>query len=299
VFHSVILLFVVFFVTGAQAHEQATDLTNTGSVRVCQLERAKYGYRIDLANLILSKTSTQYGSSTLHPYRKEELTASQNRCIELLKTKRVDLLYLPPKPALLEHFDYIPFDIHAGMLGYRVFLIRKQDESKFSKVKTLEDLRSFTGGFGSQWGDFKIFGLNDLPVVGAANTGVLMKMLRHGRFHYFHRGLHEAWAELEAQPDLSEEIMVEPNLALRYPFQVFFWFHKDSQHLKERFKTGILLAIQDGSFKTLFKQYFDPIVTKAKLNERNIIDISYPIPDEVKVWLGESAIEPFWLKEDY
>lgn len=229
-------------------------------------------------------------------FRREDLSISQNRCIELLKGKRLDLLYLPPKKSLLTNFSYIPFDIHAGMLGYRVFLIRKHQAPDFQRIQTLDDLRSFTGGFGKQWGDFKVFALNRLPVEGAANSSVLMKMLRHNRFDYFHRGLHEAWAELEASPELAHDLMVEESIALRYPFQVFYWFHKDNEYLKQRFERGLLLVLQDGSYRALFKTYFSGLVDEAKLHQRTIIDIEYPMLDEVKQWLGDKPIEPFWLE---
>ncbi|WP_284381220.1 hypothetical protein [Litoribrevibacter albus] len=285
--------------TEAHSNEVLSDMGEAGVVRVCQIEQAKYGFRIDLANLILSKTASHYGESQLIRFRKEEAGVSQNRCIELLKMKRIDLLYLPPKDALISNFDFIPFDIHAGMLGYRVFLIRETDVERFKKVKTIEDLRSFTGGFGSQWGDFKVFGLNDLPVVGAANTKVLLTMLKHDRFDYFHRGLHEAWNELQAQSDQTKGLIVEKHLALRYPFQVFYWFHKDNDYLKERFEKGLLLVLQDGSYRQLFRKHFDDIVTRANLRNRTIIDIDYPMSDEVRKWLGDDALTPFWLEENY
>lgn len=286
---------ILLFSVSADALETIVDRGEAGVIRVCQTEKAKYAFRIDLANLILAKTARVYGKSEIVPFRREEQSISQNRCIELLKSKRLDLLYLPPKGSLLSNFSYIPFDIHAGMLGYRVFLIRKHNAADFKEVKNLADLRAYTGGFGKQWGDFNVFALNKLPVEGAANSSVLMKMLRHNRFDYFHRGLHEAWAELEASPEFARDLMVEERLALRYPFQVFFWFHKDNKYLKQRFETGLLLTLQDGSYRTLFNEHFGSLVEKAKLHQRTIIDIDYPMLDEVKQWLGDKAIEPFWL----
>ena len=292
-------LLIAIFTFSSATLAESLELQNhpVTNINICQIEETKYGFRMDLANTILKRTAKQYGEARLTPYRHDGITISQNRCLVLLDQSKIDLLYLPPKPELLDHFDYIPFDMHAGMLGYRVFLINAKDKERFAKVNSIEDLRGFKGGFGSQWSDYKIFGLNDLPVVGAANTKVLMSMLKLGRFDYFHRGLHEAWKELEIEADSNSELMVEEHLALRYPFQVFFWFNKDNPTLKKRFETGLFLVLQDGSYHKLFRQYFEEIVAKAKLDQRTIIDIEYPISDEVGPLFSNVEHQPFWIQE--
>ena len=170
------------------------------------------------------------------------------------------------------------------------------NQSRFQEIHTLDDLRNFVGGFGSQWGDYKVFGLNELPVIGAANTSVLLDMLNHKRFDYFHRGLHEAWAEVEANKDDLPDLAVESALALRYSFQVYYWFNKNNPELKQRFETGLLLALQDGSYSDLFKQYFQDVVRKVNLSERTTLEIKYPIPEETKKWIGGSSHLPFWVE---
>ncbi|GAA3935187.1 hypothetical protein [Litoribacillus peritrichatus] len=288
-----LILVVVFLYSSMAFPNEDGSIT---PVRVCQVEKAKYLFRIDLANLILAKTAPVYGDARVTPFRKETSTVSQDRCVVLLKQQQVDLLYLPPKDNLLESFDYIPFDIHAGMLGYRVFIIRENDQRRFDQVESLDDLRRFVGGFGSQWGDFKVFGLNDLPVIGAANTSVLLNMLNHERFDYFHRGLHEAWAEVEANNSKLPNLSVETGLTLRYPFQVYYWFNPSNTELKQRFETGLLLVLQDGSYHALFKEYFQKTVKRARLAERKTINIKYPLPQKSDNWVTEVNHTPFWVE---
>lgn len=259
------------------------------NVMVCQTEKAKYTYRIQLANLILSKTAPEYGPSAVIPYYKKDPT--QPRSVLLLKEGKVDLLYLSPTKKLLEETDVIKIDIHNGMLGYRVFIIRKEDRDKFSRINTLDDLRQFKGGFGSQWGDFKIFALNRLPVVGAVSTHTLLNMLDKNRFDYFHRGLHEAWAELEKQKERFPDLVVEETLALVYDFPVYFVFSKANRPLKKRFEKGFNIILNDGSFKELYLKNFGGYAKKAKLNSRKILRINYPIPEglppvNTKLWLN-------------
>jgi len=251
----------------------------TSDIKVCQSEKSKYQFRIELANLILRKTSFEYGHAKVIPIFKKDPT--QNRCIKLLKKNKVDLLYLPATNKRLKELNVIKIDIHNGMLGYRVFIINKKDEKKFSKIKSLKDLEKFTAGFGQHWGDYKIFSLNNLSVVGAANTDLLLKMLHKKRFDYFHRGLHEAWAEVEEHNNELPNLMVEKHIALLYDFPVYFMFNKKNKILKERFKKGFSIILKDSSFKNLYEKSFNKYVKKANLQNRTILRIKYPTPNNI------------------
>lgn len=246
---------------------------------------------MELANLILEKTEKLYGASKLSPYRESDHDPNQTRCIAFLKRGDVGLVYLPPTKERLRDFNAIKIDIHNGMLGYRVFIVRKDDQETFAKVKTIEQLRNLTGGFGSQWGDYKIFGLNKLPVVGVANTHVLLKMLAGKRFDYFHRGLHEAWVETTSNRNEFPMLVVEKTIALVYDFPVYFMFNKENQALKTRFKKGFEIIKDDKSYQKLFLKNFGDIVKQAQLTKRNLISIEYPIPDglppiDTSLWLN-------------
>lgn len=274
--------FVVFLYLLLSSNAWATDIV------VGQTEKEKYRYRIELANLILEKTASQFGPAQIIPYGEHDPT--QARAIALLNQEKLDLLFLPATEDRLNKFSSIKIDIHNGMLGYRVLLIRKNNQAQFAKVKTLDDLRKFKAGFGIQWGDFKVFALNNLPVNGISNTKTLHKMLDKERFDYFHRGLHEAWAEIETNREALPELMVEETIALVYDLPVYFMFNKNNKALKKRFETGLEMIKKDGSFKALFIEHFADIAIKADLENRTIIPIKYPNPK------GLPAIDTsFWL----
>lgn len=179
-------------------------------LRVCQQDPSKYAYRIELANLILARTDERYGELRIRFHDRAD--PAQDRCLALLADGLVDLAYVPPSDARLREFAVIPFDLHSGMLGYRLLLINRADAQRFASVNSLEDLRRFTGGFGSQWSDFPLFAHNRLPVVGVAQADNLLAMLNGRRFDYYHRGLHEAWREVAAHRDSYPLLMVEPHL---------------------------------------------------------------------------------------
>lgn len=163
-------------------------LSQAADLRLCQHAPEKYAYRLELTELILARTAATFGARQIA--RPEQADPPQERCLHLLQSQQVDVAFVPPTAERLRDFAVIPVDLHQGMLGYRLLLIRRDQAERFARVQTLEDLRQLRGGFGSQWSDFSVFAANGLPVVGMANPNNLLAMLSQGRFDYYHRGLH-------------------------------------------------------------------------------------------------------------
>lgn len=243
-------------------------------LRVCQHEPEKYAYRLELTELILERTAERYGPRKIIPADGPD--PAQERCLALLSSGLVDLAYVPPTEERQRDFLILPFDLHNGMLGYRVLLIHRADAERFAQVDSLDDLRQLRGGFGSQWGDFALFARNRLPVVGVANPENLLPMLNKHRFDYYHRGLHEAWKELAAYAQEYSQLMVEPHLALVYDLPVFFTFNRADQALKQRFADGLAQIRADGSFRALFLSHFGQLAQQAQLEKRTLIYLEHP-----------------------
>jgi len=261
---------------------QAADL------RLCHLQRYADAYRLELTELILARTAATFGPQRIAS--PEQADPPQERCLHLLQNQQVDLAFVPPTAERLRDFAVIPVDLHQGMLGYRLLLIRRDQAERFARVQTLEDLRQLRGGFGSQWGDFSVFAANGLPVVGMANPNNLLAMLSQGRFDYYHRGLHEAWSDLAHHPEYPN-LMVEPHLALVYPMPVYFTFHRHDQALRQRFEEGLRLIQADGSLEALFQRHFGAIADRAGLSRRRLIPLDYPASADLP-----ASPSPAWLK---
>lgn len=248
-----------------------------GELRVCQHDPARYAYRIELANLILARTAASDGELTIAPASDED--PPQERCLMQLRTGEVDLAYVPPNQQRLDDFDMLRQDIHAGMLGYRLLLIRREDAPRFAQVRTLDDLRQMRAGFVTQWSDFSQFAANRLPVVGASRSENLLAMLESRRFDYYHRALHEAWSELDSEAARHPDLMVEPRLALVYPLPVYFTFNRQNgQALRERFERGLRLVQDDGSFQALVLRHFGEQIYRSRLHERRVLILESDLP---------------------
>ena len=262
---------------------------HAAELQLCQHAPDKYAYRLELTKLILARTAERYGELSIAPSTQDD--PAQERCLMMLRDGLVDLAFVPPTDQRLRDFAVIPYDLHAGMLGYRVLLIHKADATRFAQVKNLADLRQLTGGFGSQWSDFVLFARNRLPVVGVANPANLLAMLNKRRFDYYHRGLNEAWRELDAHAEEFPELIVEPNLALVYELPVYFTFNRRNSQLKQRFADGLAQIQADGSLRALFMRHYGAIAEQAQLQKRTLIPLSYPnpaglAPVDTRLWLS-------------
>jgi Bacterial extracellular solute-binding proteins, family 3 len=148
--------------------------------------------------------------------------------------------------------DLIPIRISLlkELSEYRVLMIRKEDQEKFSAVKSIDDLRQFTAGSGATWTSTQILKKNNLPVVAVNRARVLFPMLKAKRFDYISRNMFEAWEEEELFKD--EGFVIERTLLLHSGVPYYFFVSKEKKALAERIERGLKLAIADGSFDELF-----------------------------------------------
>lgn len=185
----------------------------------------------------------------------------------------------------------IRIPLFKGLFGKRVFIIRREDQPLFDKIKTREDLAQFVAGQGIHWPDVNVLQANGLPVTTAATTESLFKMLRAKRFDYFPRGVSEAWFELAGQED--KDLVVEKNLMLVYPAPIYYFVNKKNGKLAQRIEEGLEAMIADGSFDTFFYAHkrtragLDHLIAEPRL----MIYLDNPIMPTV---LAEPT-EKYWL----
>ncbi|HEY8940407.1 MAG TPA: hypothetical protein VIM59_09465 [Cellvibrio sp.] len=156
----------------------------------------------------------------------------------------------------------IKIPLFKGLLGMRVFLIREDDQAKFDKVKTLEDLNHFIAGQGAHWPDTKILRENGLRVVTAMDSKSLLKMLKRRRFDYFPRGVTEAWYDVDLYQD--DSLVVERNILLAYPSDLYFYVAAGNKNLASRIENGLEKLINSGEFDRYF--YSHPRVKESLRN---------------------------------
>lgn len=184
--------------------------------------------------------------------------------------------------------------LYKGLFGYRIFIINKENQSKFSNIQTLDDLKKISLGQGTSWADTKILEANGLNVIKTMKYPSLIYMVDGGRFDAFPRGVHEPWAEVKNYPTLN--LMVESRLMLVYKMPFYLFVNKSNSVLAKDIEDGFNLAIADGSFNKHF--YANPavqeVIENANLRNRKIFELKNPsLPaktpvDRSELWLDLS-----------
>lgn len=250
----------------------------------------RYQYHYDLIHEVLEKTKETFGPYKIQPFEVQMTSKRVN--IEAVKGKLINLHWSDVgHPELDKGMLPIPIPLLKGIHGNRIFLIRKEDQPKFSKITTLEELKKFKLGQGNNWGDNKIYEYNKIRVIKGIVYSGLFGMLSKGRFDYFPRSILEAPIEYEVIKDKYPNLHVEKTILLVYPFPVFFYVSKNAPELASRMLAGLESMIKDGSFDKLFFKYHQQIIDKAKIKGRKIFKIKNPfLPDTVpfhrkELWL--------------
>ncbi|MFT7559636.1 MAG: hypothetical protein ACI93R_001548 [Flavobacteriales bacterium] len=229
----------------------------------------------EILRLALDKTELSYGpyQIKLHPVQ-----VGRRRLLRMVKAgSPIDVAWggniaereksvLPIKISLLKQLN-----------EYRVLLIRKGEQKRFSAIDSLESLQGLTAGSGTHWYDTKVMRNNNIHTIVSAEHDSLYRMLAMGRFDYISRGIYEIESTLRlvGSLGLADQLEIEKTLMVYYHVPFYFFVNKDNKALAERLETGLKIAMADGSFDLLFFQYPDLVKGYTLLNQhkRNIINL--------------------------
>lgn len=232
-------------------------------------------YKIGLLKLVLEKTNVHYTITTA------PVNYTQARIITSLKrgSDRINLYWMGTSSKIEKDLLPIRFPAYKGLLGYRIFIIHKNDQPKFNHVQTLVDLQNFRGIQGIGWADNEILEHSGLPQRVGSYESIFKMVNKGGRIDYFSRGVGEAFVEVGARHGKLTNLAVEKNVLLVYPFALFFFTSRKNQELANILEEGFRRAYQDGSFDQYFYSHPDikKIFKQANLENRIRIDIPNPL----------------------
>lgn len=235
-------------------------------------------YFKELLILAFEKTRATDGAYVIEEYP-EWLGAQRMRAM-IAAGKGMDLIWSTSNSQREEQLRAIPVNLLKGLNEHRILLIRAEDQRKFARVKSLDDLKKFTAGSGTHWQDTAIMKANGLPVETAWDIESLFKMLAAKRFDYISRGAHEIWEEVDTHKDL----VAENRIILHYGSPTYFFVSHNNLRLADRLTRGLKLTQDDGSFDKLFLSI--PAYTKGFMeitnSKRKIFELSEGVnaPDD-------------------
>lgn len=228
------------------------------------------------------------------PAKYEKIT--QARLLQMLENEKgIDVVFLTYTQERAQRVRMVPIPILQGSIGYRVFIIDKNDKHKFSRI-TLEELKKLKAGSGLHWGDTSILEQNGFNVVKGTEKSNLLNMMIGGRFDYFPRGIGEALNEVRLLNQMvgEERFIIEETKAFFYEFPIYYYVHKDNEQLAKRIEAGFKKAQKLGIIESLFQKYHEKEFQKANFADRTVFELrNTNFPDGFKSNIDTSE----WMPE--
>lgn len=228
-------------------------------------------YAVQMLNLALSRIDTKYKLEM-----RDGTGETQGRTLNDVATGKLDILWTATDAELEETLLPIRIPLYKGLLGHRIFIVRKGDQSRFDRVRSFDDLKQFKFGQGTTWADTKILEANGLNVVKTMKYEGLFFMLDGERFDAYPRGVQEPWQELITYAKLP--LAVENKIMLVYQMPFYLFTGKDNKKLAADLEKGFNIAIADGGFDEIF--YNSPVVQSvadnAGIDSRMIFRLKNP-----------------------
>ncbi|MFM0097471.1 hypothetical protein PQQ87_17790 [Paraburkholderia nemoris] len=205
----------------------------------------------------------------------------------------INLLWTSTDAEAERGLNVVRIPINRGLIGHRIFVIRKDRQADFDRVGSLADLKALTGGQGLGWIDTKIMraaGLN----IETVPYETVFDMVQGGRLDYFPRGAIEAFAELDEPRHRDRNLVVEKRLLLKYRSDFIFYVSTKHASLAQTINKGLEKAYLDGSFMRLFNShpYIQDGLVRSDIANRKVFVLDNPflseedrrIPD--KYWMS-------------
>lgn len=241
---------------------------------------------------ILQLAISKSGKSGKYTYEEFSEVITEARMVSMVDDGSMSVMWAGTQRKYEEDMLPIRIPVLKGMLGHRIFIIRKGDQTKFDRVSTLSQLQEIPLGQGRSWGDTVVLKHSNLKVIAPVKYESLFYMLEGGRFDFFPRALHEPWSEVSSRPELN--LTIEEKILLIYPFAMYFFVGPEERVLANDIERGFRRAIEDGSFDQLF--FSHPMIKDAlelsNLSDRIIFRLPNPnmsrqTPvDDKSLWLN-------------
>ena len=170
----------------------------------------------------------------------------------------------------------IRIPIYKGLIGWRVFYIRKEEQELFSQVDNVDDLKNLVAIQRFDWPDYKILLANDLNVEGNIAFNRMHDAVISGLADYYPRSILEVIGESNNYKLKNKGLSIERSLLIKYPSAHNFFVNTKDVMLAKTIEKGFKAAMEDGSFERLFLRYYSENIRKLELDKRRTFELKNP-----------------------
>lgn len=254
-------------------------------------------YYLELLRQALAASADQFGPWQLRPVY---APAHQGRVLKLVARGNIDVMWAMTSTEREAEARPIRIPLTAGLIGYRVLVVRQDQAPDFGGITRLDQLARFRGVQGHDWPDLPILQANGLTVQAEGDLMAMYRFVHNGFSDYFPRGVLEAWQEqtLHRRPSL----VVEDKLLLAYPTAMYFFVGKGNDGLANRIEIGLRRLIADGRFDDLLFGFpaHHQALQQANIGQRRVLTLTNPLApatlplSETALWFSPERYQR-WL----
>ncbi|MDX2321864.1 MAG: transporter substrate-binding domain-containing protein, partial [Moritella sp.] len=171
------------------------------------------------------------------------------RVLRSVESGQIDVIWTMTSSAVEHRLTPIRIPLFKGLLGNRLPIINKTDESKFASLSN-EQFKALKVGQVESWPDAKILKNDGLTVVTSIEYSLLYKMLNAKRFDYFTLGAAEIEGEFNRLGPETQKI--DSNILIQYYSPAYFFVNPKKPELAKDIEAGLEILIASGKFDEMF-----------------------------------------------
>ena len=258
----------------------SSSFSQTVRLAILHGDTQVFSYEISVLKLALEQAPGQHELVII----KKNTGENQERILKQLADGNADFdVFFTGMSAQREKdFLQIDFPISRGLLGHRIFITHKDFAKNFRNILTKNQLiKELSVGSGFGWPDTEIFKSAGFNVI-VNNYETLWRMTDKKRFIGFNRGIHEAFIELENRKEALNNIIIDQQVMVVYPFDYMFYTTRKRPDLHALINSGLKIAFENGSFMQNFYSHpnIKKMLKRANIEQRKIFHIDNPLLTE-------------------
>ncbi|WP_159737781.1 hypothetical protein [Vibrio atypicus] len=165
-----------------------------------------------------------------------------------------------------------------GLLGWRLCIVDQKRVDEFCTL-SLRELQQKRVGVPDSWVDAELFRANGFDVVESGTLDDMLDWVADGTVDFITLGANEAEDILSRQTVNRSGLVIEPTLAIFYPFPLVFYLNQHQSMLAERLCE--LWDVKKAEISELFDKHYGSVIEQAKLDSRKRLTLQNPLlPDD-------------------
>jgi hypothetical protein len=261
-------VFLIFF-------KCAFSTTEIKLIRPETKEDNRYKYALKILSESLEITKKDYGNYKI-TFSAYSMTRDRE-FEELLEGVNLNVTAQPTKAKWEDKLIPIKIPIEMGLVGMRIFLIKKSNLSLLKKIKTIEDLKKLTIGSVSSWSSTQALDDQGFKTVQMPSYDALFSMFLMDRFILLPRGVNEIWDEYKSQSnEFKKNVVIDESILLYMPLPIYFFISPKEKKIANRIRTGLEALIKNGQFKKIFNDEYDKLIKKSNYKNRKFFFLKNP-----------------------